>query len=507
MSFPLYVIPVTSVLVVIPAHAGIQGQTSDSNAGGKILDSGMRRNDKENENNTHKQLIMEIKIYNSLTKRLETFKPLVEGSVSMYHCGPTVYDTPHIGNYRTFVMNDLIRRTFAYNGYKVDQAMNITDVDDKTIRKSREEKMSLSSVTQKYEALFLDGLKSLNILTPHHLIRATEHIPAMIDLINQLIANGTAYAADDGVYMSIDKVKDYGALAHLNIKKDASHARIANDEYDKENPHDFALWKFKIADDGDASWQAPFGEGRPGWHIECSAMALETFGTTVDIHTGGADLLFPHHTNEIAQSESATGKRFVNYWMHGAFMNVSDEKMAKSKGNFLKLEDLASETISPLAYRYWLLTAHYRSPVNFTLEAVQGAQNALIKLLVTVSNLPGDGSVISAYKERFMAFINEDLDMPRAVALIWELLKDTAVSDADKRATLLDFDQVFGLNVGSVSSIVEEKIPEEITALAEAREEARTEKDWVKADALRAEIAARGYEILDTDSGYTLKSA
>lgn len=447
---------------------------------------------------------MDIKLYNTLSRSIEIFEPIKEGVVSMYHCGPTVYDTPHIGNYRTFVMGDLIRRVFEYNGYAVDQAMNITDVDDKTIKKSHEEGVSLETVTRKYENLFIEGLKSLNILLPHHLIRATDHIADMIALIEKLLENGSAYRSADGVYMSISKVKEYGALARVRLDKEAgdvSHQRIVNDEYDKDNPHDFALWKFKVEQDGDNSWDASFGTGRPGWHIECSAMAMNSLGESIDIHTGGMDLIFPHHTNEIAQSESATGKQFVHYWLHGAFITMSDEKMAKSKGNITKLEMLEDDMVSPLAYRYWLLTAHYRSPVNFTLEAVRGAQNALIKLITTVSNLPHGGAVSEAYKARFTSHINDDQGIAQALASVWELLKDSTVSDSDKRATILDFDRVFGLRLDSLAPIEEEHVPEEIKVLADAREEARKAKEWVKADALRHEIENRGYVVSDTPTG------
>ena len=446
---------------------------------------------------------MDIHLYNTLSRKKETFKPLKKGTVTIYNCGPTVYDTPHLGNYRTMVMYDIIRRLFEYNGYDVIQAMNITDVDDKTIKRSREEKISLKELTQKYEALFLQGLEALNVELPQHLIRATEYIPAMIDLIQELLDKGIAYKADDGVYMRISDVKNYGELAHLKLS-DPSKERITNDEYDKDDPRDFAVWKFKIADDGDTSWPAPFGEGRPGWHIECSAMAMKIFGPTIDIHTGGADLIFPHHTNEIAQSESATGKEFVRYWMHGGFMNVNEDKMAKSKGNFIKLDDLHGESISPLAFRYWLLSAHYRSPINFTYEAVRGAQNALIRLISALSSYPEGGSVIPAYAERFNAFINDDLDTPQAIALIWELLKDPKASPADMRATIADFDRFLGLNLSQLPQFEASHIPPEIQALAEAREEARKEKDWTKADALRAEIEDRGYEVSDAEGGFRL---
>jgi cysteinyl-tRNA synthetase len=445
---------------------------------------------------------MEIKIQNTLSHKKETFEPLVADKVSMYHCGPTVYNTPHIGNYRTFILNDLIRRVFEYNGYQVDQAMNITDVDDKTIRGSREAGESLTSFTQKYEKLFLEEIDSLNIKRPHKLIRATENINEMIKMISTLLEKGYAYSTKDGVYLSIEKVKDYGKLADLDLTK-ISKERIHNDNYDKENPRDFSLWKFKSEDDGDVAWSAPFGEGRPGWHIECSAMSTEALGKTIDIHTGGIDLIFPHHTNEIAQSECATGETFVQYWIHGGFVNIANEKMAKSANNFFKISDLIENSVSPLGYRYWLLTAHYRSPVNFTYEAVLGAQNALIKLIKLVMNLPKGGSIDAGYKEKFNQYINDDFDLPRAVALTWELVSDGSVSEADKRATIVDFDRVFGLKLDAVPEIAVDNtpIPDEIIALKDAREEARQAKDWAKADALRKEIEDRGYEVLDSKEG------
>ncbi|MDP3962386.1 MAG: cysteine--tRNA ligase, partial [bacterium] len=321
-----------------------------------------------------------MKIFNTLSGEKEEFKPIKEGSVGIYNCGPTVYDTAHIGNLRTLVMYDIVRRVFEYEGYTVTQVMNITDVDDKTIRRSREESKSLEEVTRHYENLFLEDIHSMNILTPHQILRATGHIKEMIEMISILLEKGIAYPTKDGVYFSIGMFPEYGKIA--NIKLDAEvRERIAKDEYEKENPRDFALWKFWTEADGAAVWEAPFGKGRPGWHIECSAMAIKALGDTIDIHAGGSDLLFPHHTNEIAQSEAVTGRKFVNCWMHGAFMNVNDEKMAKSKGNFLKLADLQDAGISPLAFRYWLLTSHYRSPVNFSIEAVQAGQNAFIRLI------------------------------------------------------------------------------------------------------------------------------
>jgi len=461
---------------------------------------------------------MAIKLYNTLSRENEVFKPIKDGNVSIYNCGPTVYDTPHIGNYRTFVMNDILRRVFEYNDYKVTQVMNVTDVDDKTLKRSRAEKISLKELTTKYEKLFLFGLASLNIKLPHHLTRATEYIQSMIDLVGVLIEKGVAYKTEDGVYLKIAKVNNYGALAGLKRaqlarseskisgKIQPEHSRIRNDEYDKENAHDFAVWKFRSADDGDVFWPAPFGEGRPGWHIECSAMSMNILGPTIDIHTGGTDLMFPHHTNEIAQSESATGKQFVHYWIHGGFMNISDEKMAKSKGNFVKLETLVDESISPLAFRYWLMTAHYRSQVNFTFDSVRAGQTALIKFMASVSSYPDGGIINDDYKNKFLEYINDDMDMPRAMALSWELIKDAGINSADKRATLLDFDRVFGLQLAEAPRFKDEPIPTEITALADAREEARKAKDWTKADALRAEIESRGFEVEDTQGGFRLIS-
>lgn len=444
-----------------------------------------------------------IELYNTLSRTKEEFRPIQAGLVTMYNCGPTIYDTPHIGNYRTFVTADLLRRLFLYNGYQINQTMNLTDVDDKTIRRSQEEKIGLKELTDKYERIFVKEIGDLNLIRPENLIRATEYISDMIALVEELLLKSVAYKTAEGIYLSIAKVKNYGQLAKLDLSQSVQE-RISNDEYGKENPRDFAVWKFTTPDDGEVSWPAPFGSGRPGWHIECSAMAMKVLGPTIDIHTGGTDLIFPHHTNEIAQSESATGKQFVHYWIHSAFMTVNGEKMAKSKGNFFTLDGLLKELVSPLSYRYWLLTSHYRSLVNFTLEAVRAAQTALIRLMQTIRTYPEGGSVSSEYQARFQALINNDLDTPKAVALAWELTKDPKVSEADKRATLIDFDRVFGLKLGSIPREEDDPIPAEVEALAEARQIARQEKDWVKSDALRKEIEARGFLIKDTDDGFRL---
>lgn len=441
---------------------------------------------------------MALELYNSLTKKKEIFTPLVPGKVGMYHCGLTVYSTGHIGNFRTFVFNDILRRTFEYLGYEVKQVMNITDVDDRIVLESQKLGVPFKTFTKKYEDILYEDLKKLNIKTPHTVPHATEYIKEMVDMIGALIEKDIAYKSHDGVYMSISLVKDYGALAGIKLTNEVKE-RIQNDKYEKENPRDFALWKFHVESDGEVVWPAPFGDGRPGWHIECSAMATKTLGDTLDIHTGGVDLMFPHHVNEIAQSESATGKKFVNYWMHSAFMNINDEKMSKSLGNFLTVSDLEKNQISPIAYRYWLLTSHYRTQVNFTLEAVEAGQNAFIRLAHHVAEWGTSGKVSADYKKMFISALEDDIDMPRALALAHELSHDETLSDADKLATLLDFDKVFGLGLEAFTNII---IPEEIIALAEVREEARKAKDFAKSDALRKEIEDRGYILKDTADGY-----
>jgi cysteinyl-tRNA synthetase len=464
---------------------------------------------------------MPVFIYNTATGQKEEFTPIKRGHVGIYNCGPTVYDTPHIGNYRTFILDDIIRRVFEYEGYEVNQVMNSTDVDDKTIKRSREEGKKLKELTEHYEQLFLSELHALNILTPHHFVRATDHVKEMIDLIAALLEKGIAYPTRDGIYFSIGMFPEYGKMAHVKLDAEVRE-RIANDEYEKENPRDFALWKFYTPEDGDVVWETPFGKGRPGWSIECSAMAKAILGPTIDIHTGGVDLLFPHHTNEIAQSEAANGAKFANYWIHGAFMNVNEEKMAKSKGNFFKLKDLEEAGISPLAYRYWLLTSHYRSQINFTTDAVKGAQNAFVRLVenfIDFSNAEhihddhhhhhAEVNPPMDYTAEFKKVITDDFNMPEAIALVWKLIKDPAVEPNEKSKLMLDFDRVLGLGLQTVlemaSDEAEEGLPNEITALVSAREEARQSKEWEKADALRKEIEARGYEVKDTDTGPEIK--
>ncbi|KND47882.1 MAG: cysteine--tRNA ligase [Parcubacteria bacterium C7867-006] len=436
----------------------------------------------------------DIYLNDTLTKEKRKFEPLKQGEVSMYNCGPTVYDYAHIGNFRTFITGDILRRMFEYNDLKVNQVMNVTDVDDKTIKRSQSEGVSLETLTRKYEDLFFEDLKSLNILKPTKTPRATESIPEMISLIEKLLEKGVAYKSTDGVYFDISKSEGYGKLANLNLES-TTKERVANDEYDKENARDFSLWKFYSEDDGDVVYDAPFGKGRPGWHIECSAMAINNLGDTLDIHTGGSDLIFPHHTNEIAQSEAVTGKKFVDYWVHGGFITVDGKKMSKSLGNIFTLKDLKDKNIDPIAYRYFILGAHYSTILNFTWEAVEGAQTALKRLRLKINSLPNGGKIIET---QFKEYIDDDLNTPKALALIWDILKDEKISDADKKSTIINFDKVLGLELDKVETF---EIPDEVQNLIKERDLARNSKDFAKSDELRAKIEEFGFEVKDTAEG------
>ncbi len=480
---------------------------------------------------------IKIELHNTLSGKKEVFKPLKEGEVSMYNCGPTVYDRAHIGNLRAYVFADTLRRTLEYAGLSVKQIINVTDVghlssdadsgEDKMTKALVRENMPLTlaamkEVGEKYFNLFIEDLKELNIELPAEFPRASEHIAEDIELVKELENKGFVYALADGVYFDTEKFKGYGKLGKAgkgktekndgggakDLKRSLEENPRVGISADKKHQADFVVWKLNRGSDGtDIGWDSPWGKGFPGWHVECSAMSRKYLGQPFDIHTGGVDHIPVHHNNEIAQSEAAYGVPLANYWLHNAFVTLRESKMAKSDGGFITLQDLQEKSVSPLAYRYWLLTAHYRSPVNFTYEAVGAAQNGLIRLMAAVSGYPEGGKVIPAYKERFGAFIGDDIDTPQAIALIWDLIKDTAPSAADKRATILDFDRVLGLKIASVPKMdetAEEDIPTDVKALAEAREQARAEKDWAKADGFRLEIEARGFEVIDSSRGYRI---
>lgn len=457
---------------------------------------------------------MPIKLYNTLSRKNEEFRPINEKVVSMYHCGPTVYDRAHIGNLRSYVFADTLRRVMEYNGYEVKQVINITDIghlvsdgdlgEDKMTKALLRENKPLTmeamyELATRYFDLFKEDLNDLNIETPQYFPRASEHINEDIELIKKLEEKGFAYTADNGIYFDTEKFTEYGAIvggkSKLNWNEEFARVKPVSG---KRNHLDFILWKL----DSKIGWESPWGKGFPGWHIECSAMARKYLRQPFDIHTGGMDHIPVHHNNEIAQSEAAYDEPLANFWMHNAFITINDSKMAKSSGNFITLDTLKDEqSISAISYRYWLLTSHYRSPVNFSFEAVQASQNALIRLLSMIGTYPDGGSIIDSYKTRFIEYINNDLDTAQGIALIWEIVKDGEYSNADKRATILDFDRVLGLKLDFRTDMTVETIPEEIKVLAQAREEARKNKEWDKADALRQEIESRGFEIQDSSNG------
>lgn len=452
-----------------------------------------------------------IRLFNTLGRNLEEFTPTTPPAVGMYNCGPTVYDRAHIGNLRTYIFSDTLRRTLEHAGYEVTQVMNITDVghlsgenqgnadvgEDKMTKGLKREGLPMTlegmqELAERYTKLFEEDLSALNIIHPNVLPRATEHIPEQIALITQLEEKGFTYVIDnDGVYFDTSKDSHYGKLGGLtplsDVRKDTEYSH-------KRGPRDFALWKFNA----ELGWESPWGKGFPGWHIECSAMSMKYLGESFDIHTGGIDHIPTHHNNEIAQSENATGKPFARFWLHGAFLTIDEAKVAKSAGNALTLPTLSEHGISPLAYRYWLLTAHYRSPVNFSWEALGGAQTAYDKLRARVAEMPDGGKTDTAYDAKFRSTVEDDLNTPQAISLVWDLLRDDEIIDADKKATILAWDAVLGLKLGEKDELV---IPDEVTTLLHRRQLAREAKHWDMADMLRKEIEEKGFAVKDTPDG------
>ncbi len=443
-----------------------------------------------------------LQIYNTLSRKKEEFKPLKSGKVGMYACGPTVYDIAHIGNLRTYVFIDILKRILQYDGHKVNYIMNLTDVDDKTIKAGKGEKAKFFELTRHFSDLFIADLKKLNIELPDKFTRATEYIDQMVKFVEDLMKKGFAYkASDNSIYFSIDKFKDYGKLSCLDKEGIKVGARVDSDEYDKENPSDFALWKAWDEKDGEIFWETSLGKGRPGWHIECSAMSSTELGDTIDIHAGAVDLVFPHHENEIAQSEARSGKKFVNYWIHGEHLLVENKKMSKSLGNMYNLKDLEQKGFSPLDFRFLILGSHYRMKLNFTWASIEGAKTARMKLNDFVSGIKKTGKINKEFKGKFVELINDDMAMPQVMALVWEVTKSD-IKDEDKKATLLDFDKVLGLGLDKIEA---EKVPQAVIDSAEQRLEAKKAKDFKKSDELRDEIGKLGFEIEDTKEGYKLK--
>lgn len=449
---------------------------------------------------------MDLRLYNHLSNKKEKFKPIKSKKVGLYTCGPTVYDRVHIGNLRTYIFEDILHRTLKYNDYKVNRVMNITDIEDKIIKKMRSSKKTLKQITLPHTKSFFEDLKLLNIIKPDKLPKATEHISQMIKIINKLLEKKIAYKAeDDSIYFNIDKFENYGKLSGIKKMK-AGKSRIHSDEYNKEHVADFVLWK--AAKSNEPSWDASFGKGRPGWHIECSAMSMKYLGKTFDIHAGAIDLLFPHHENETAQSEAATGKKFVNYWLEGEHLLVDSKKMAKSTGNFYTIVDVKKRHFNPLAFRYLVLTSHYRSKLNFTWKSLKAAESALTNLEKTFLNIntndkqKHNSKHVRNYEQKFLKSINDDLNTPKAISILWAVVKDKKLSGISKRNLLLKFDKVLGLGLKSLNPV---EIPSKIKKLAEEREEARSKKDFKKADLLRNKALKLGWALEDTPEGTKAK--
>ncbi|HEY4509327.1 MAG TPA: cysteine--tRNA ligase [Candidatus Paceibacterota bacterium] len=465
---------------------------------------------------------MDIFLNNTLSGEKEKFVPLKEGIVSIYHCGPTVYWDQQIGNMRAMVMADLVRRTFIYNNYEVIFVRNYTDVghltgdnigdadsgEDRMEKAAKREHLSPDIIADKYIQGFKEDIASLNVIYPTFDPRATHFIPDIIAMVQTLIDKGYAYKTPHAVYFDVHKFPKYTKLSRQNLdelEKGKGHG-TASDE-NKKNPQDFSLWFFKTGPHANAlqTWKSPFdsplvkdGEGFPGWHIECSAMSKHYLGNTLDIHMGGVEHISIHHTNEIAQSESANGQTFVHYWLHNEHLLVDSKRMGKSEGNAYILKDILQRNFSPISLRYLFLQAHYRSKQNFTWESLEAAETTLKRLRSIVNETTNTGKIHETYKQSFLNLINDDFNIPGAVGLVWEILKDKSISNEDKRATLMDFDKVLGLELDKIEKI---EIPENVQKLVDEREKARGGKDFTKSDELRKEIESLGFDVKDTDSG------
>ncbi len=446
-----------------------------------------------------------LQFYNTLSRTIEPFTPLHAGKVGLYTCGPTVYNYAHIGNLRTYIFEDILRRVLQNNGYAVNHVMNITDVghltddadsgEDKMEKGAAREQKSVWDIAEFYTQAFRQDAKDLNLLDPKIICKATDHIQEQIDLVLKLTERGFTYQTSDGIYFDTSKLSDYGKLARLDIAGLSAGNRV--EMGDKKHPTDFALWKFSPADSKrQMEWNSPWGVGFPGWHIECSAMSLKYLGDHFDIHCGGIDHIPVHHTNEIAQNEGALGHSTVNYWLHGEFLLTNDERMGKSKGNFLTLQLLKDKGYDPLAYRYFCFSAHYRSKLNFSFEALDGAQTTLQNLRRLIQGWDKPTEIDTVMMEQFTAAVNTDLDMPKALAVLWTMVRSNMAS-AIKHATVLEMDLVLGLQLNQAPA----EIPPEVMELVIAREGVRQAKQWAESDRLRDEIKRQGYIVEDSKTG------
>ena len=462
---------------------------------------------------------MPLQFFNSLKREKETFQPIKKGKVGLYTCGPTVYDYAHIGNFRTFMFEDLLKRWLLHSNYDVKHVMNITDVDDKTIKKAKQMKVSLSGITDKYTQYFMEDLRWLKMIPADIYPTATESVPKMISMIERLLEKGFAYSEDDGsVYFNISSFPNYGKLTQINISAQRTGDRVMEDEYDKDAPQDFALWKGWKEEDGEVVWDAPWGRGRPGWHIECSAMSSESLGDHFDIHCGGVDNMFPHHENEIAQSQCATDQPFVNFWLHSEFLMVDSGKMSKSLGNFYRISDLKELGFTAESIRYQLLAGHYRSKITFSIDkkhegdkVVQRLSDFYNRLQKMNANESSTGSLPEAYS-KFRDRMNDDLDSPQALAVFFDWMK-TVNGKIDKNLItdselgeawefLVAFDSVFGFIRNQ-----DFEIPDKINLLLNKRQKARDEENWVESDLIREHLKEKGWIVEDTPDGQYLKKA
>jgi cysteinyl-tRNA synthetase len=462
---------------------------------------------------------MALQIYNTLTKKNEVFEPLKKGVVTMYNCGPTVYSTAHIGNFASYLMADLIRRYLEYKGLEVKQVMNITDVghltsdsdtgEDKMEKAAREEKLDPYEIARKYEELFQKDRKKLRIKDAMEYPRATEHISEQIEIVKKLVDDGVAYETSDGIYFDVTKFPKYGKLSGNKLEDLESGARVEINE-DKKHPADFALWKKCVGENENhiMRWESPWGDGFPGWHIECTAMSMKYLGESIDIHTGGEDNTFPHHECEIAQSESFTGKPFVKYWLHRKHILVDGEKMSKSKGNFYVLRDLEDKGYSPIAFRYAMMSIHYRQQANFTFKSLEDAQKSIDKLQEFVfeikeKSLQSEKDETDSYRKKFEEFLDDDLNVSGALSVVFDLMKDVR-NDSSRFSSdkLLDFLKDFN-SIFDVLSFEDQILTEDIEKKIKEREDARKNKDFEKSDRIRDELLKEGIELMDTPDGVT----
>ena len=456
---------------------------------------------------------MTLRLTNTLTRRKETFEPICSGKIGLYTCGPTVYDAAHIGNLRTFMFEDFLKRFLQFKGYQIKHVMNITDVDDRTIQRAISENIALPQLTTRYRDQFLADMKTLNILPADNLPAATEFIPHMIEGIAVLLKKGHAYRTDDGsIFFNVSSYKDYGQLARLDPEQTRTGERVAADNYDKEEVRDFALWKARKPEDGEYTWPSPWGNGRPGWHIECSAMSMHFLGEHFDIHCGGVDNIFPHHENEIAQSRCITGKQFVNFWLHSEHLIVDGQKMSKSLGNYYTLTDILKKGYSPEAVRYTLLSTHYRQKLNFTFGKINESQKAINRLRELIQRLEAvpetmGGEVLEFPLAEFESALDDDLNISGALGVLFGWVKKLFIAlDANKVSANTAQTSLKGLRriddiLGMIYHRREREDKAMIEALVKERDAAREASNWKRADEIRDDLRARGIVLEDTTDG------